>query len=295
MVRVSTVLCTAALGVAPAAWAQAPSPALPAALQSPPPLASARPPPSACAIPDAGSRFPFPAGESLTYKLDVFGADVGTLDLWLERPAGDDKLHAVLVAKARTKTSAFLASAGAIYQAYATALLGKNLRPVRYREETDDASTHRSHELDFPAAGPMTQVLATKDGAPDPLGLPMSAEARDMLSAFLLIRAIALEPATQDTFCAELYAGRRLWKLTGGPRLRETIDTPLGKLATVRIDAVSTRLDDSKIVRKAQFWVTDDARRLPVVALGEFRGKFIRAQLVTVKGANRKPPPAPGP
>jgi len=65
--------------------------------------------------------------------------------------------------------------------------------------------------------------------------------------------------------CVEVYAGRKIWKLSGQVAARETIETPLGRFATVRVDADSVRVDDAKVTRAAHVWLTDDSRRLPLV------------------------------
>jgi hypothetical protein len=56
----------------------------------------------------------------------------------------------------------------------------------------------------------------------------------------------------------------------------------------VRIDSTATRQDDPSVKRAAHVWVTDDNRRLPLVAIGDVRGKTIRAQLVEAPAARLK-------
>jgi hypothetical protein len=58
----------------------------------------------------------------------------------------------------------------------------------------------------------------------------------------------------------------------------------MGRFPTMRIDAEAIRIDDVKVKRAAHVWVSDDARRLPLVALGDVRGKVIRATLVNASG-----------
>jgi len=49
------------------------------------------------------------------------------------------------------------------------------------------------------------------------------------------------------------------------------IDTPLGRFMTIRFDGDAVRTDDPKIRRTAHVWMTDDERRLPLVADGQLR------------------------
>ena len=79
-----------------------------------------------------------------------------------------------------------------------------------------------------------------------------------------------------------------MWTLAGAIGPREQIETPVGKFTAVRIDTVATRQDDPNVKRASHVWVTDDDRRLPLVALGDVRGKTIRAQLVEAPASRLK-------
>ena len=226
----------------------------------------------------------FSPGESLGFKLDLLGADVGTFEISLESPAPADRPRVALVAKSRAHTNAFVSTNVGMYQAFATSLLGPDLAPLKYREEVDEGPTHKSQDVDFPplANGKLT-VHATKNGEADPFDLLAGPSARDILSTLYLIRAQPLSPGQQ--VCVEVFAGRKLWRVSGQVSAREVIDTPLGKFATLRVDATAVRTDDPNVKRGAHVWVTDDARRLPLVAIGDVKGKTIRAQLYSFNGA----------
>jgi hypothetical protein len=70
-------------------------------------------------------------------------------------------------------------------------------------------------------------------------------------------------------------------------RAKETIDTPVGRFPSLRFEGEAVRLDDPKVKRTALVWVSDDERRLPLAAIGEVRGKTVRAQLVSMSGMRR--------
>lgn len=223
----------------------------------------------------------FRAGERLSLKLDVYGADVGTFDIWLEPAPQAERGRAILLGRARARTSAFVSTNVATYEARVTALIGKGLLPLLWHEETEDGPVHWDHEATFPARAGKLPVKATRDGDPAPLELAAGPAARDMMSAFLVLRASRLVAGTP--LCVDVFAGRRIWRMAGAVGPREIVDGPLGKREAVRLDLTSTRVDDPRQARSAKFWITDDARRLPLAAIAELRGKVIRAQLVEVK------------
>jgi hypothetical protein len=241
-------------------------------------LAAVPPPPCAPVPPPAVL---FAPGEQLKFRLDLLGADVGTFDVSLEHPPASEKGGAALAVRSRARTSAFVATNMGRYEVFATSLLGKDLRPVSYREEVDEGPTHKTIEVRFPPVGGKLPISATKDGNPDPVELEAGPTARDMLSTLYLLRG----QVPGRSVCVDVYAGRKVWRLQGSMTAGEDIETPLGNFKTLRFDGTATRLDDANVTRSAHVWVSDDARRLPLVAIGEVKGKTIRAQLVEATGA----------
>jgi hypothetical protein len=87
--------------------------------------------------------------------------------------------------------------------------------------------------------------------------------------------------------CLEIFATRRIWKLTGKMAGKETIETPLGRFSSLRFEGEAVRVDDPTVKRAALLWVSDDERRLPLAGIAEVRGKTIRIQLVSASGMRR--------
>lgn len=227
----------------------------------------------------------FKVGEVLSFKLDVLGADVGTFEVRTAAPPAADR-RSSLELSSRARTSAFISTNLGQYQAFATAQIGRDLMPLQYREDVDEGETHRGTEVAFPpAAGGALAVKATKNGEPEKVELTANPDVRDILSALFVFRAQPMRAGS--LVCMEVFAGRRIWKVTGSAAAFETIDTPLGRLRTLRIDAESVRTDDARVKRSAHVWVSDDERRLPLVAIGEMRGKVIRATLTAASGTRR--------
>jgi hypothetical protein len=226
----------------------------------------------------------FAPGEKLKFRLDVFGADMGTLEVWLDAPNHDERSRGTaLVAHGRAKTSAFVATNVGPYLAHATTRIGPapKLLPLWNREEVDDSGTHWLHEFSLPPAQGQIKITSSKNGEPLPLSLAAGPNARDLLSELYALRASPL--ATGTPLCFEVYAGRKMWRMTGAVGPRETVETPMGKIKAMRIDLTSTLVENPKFSRMVKFWISDDERRLPLAAIAEIRGKVVRAQLVSTK------------
>jgi len=228
----------------------------------------------------------FTPGEQLRYRLDVLGADVGTFEVSLDKPEVADRSRAALVARSRAKTNAFVSTNMGRYEGFISTLIGPDLMPIRFREELDEADRHRAVEVEFPPKGGKLAATASLDGKPEALDLDASPKARELVSSFLYLRGIPFKAGTP--VCLEVYAARKMWSMTGAVGPKEAVEVPVGKFNAVRIDLVAVRLDDQSVKRTAHAWITDDDRRLPVVAIGEVRGKTFRAQLVEAPAARLK-------
>ena len=225
----------------------------------------------------------FTPGEILAYRLDALGVDVGTFEVRVHPPPASDK-RAAIVLSSRAKTTAFVSTNVGRYDAFATAVLAADFSPLHYHEDLDEGETHKAVDLDFPPApNGSLPVVGSTNGNAEPFGLEAGPGVRDVISTLYLLRSQQMKPGTP--VCVEVFAGRKIWKVSGQMAGRESIDTPLGRFATLRIDAEAVRTDDPRVRRAAHVWVTEDDRRLPLVAVGEVRGKVIRAQLTAVSGS----------
>lgn len=229
----------------------------------------------------------FTAGETLTFNIDALGADVGTADLTLEPAPPEARPRAAWAIRAHARTSAFVSTNVKRYDAFVTSLLTRDFAPLRYKEELDEGETHKAQDIEFPPHDGQLSVHYTKNGEPDPVQLAATAAARDLVSTFYLLREQPLTPGAP--FCLDVYAGKKMWRVSGQAAAREEIDTPLGHLPSVRIDISASRIDDPKVVRTAHVWVSDDARKLPLVAIAEIHGRVLRAQLTKVTGGRTAP------
>jgi hypothetical protein len=222
-------------------------------------------------------------GEALQFKLDVVGADFGTFELRTEPPAPAERQRAALQLSWRAKTSAFISTNVGRLDAYGAVLMARDSMPLRYREDIDEGAVHRGLELTFPPENGKLVAKATKNGEPEPFTVPASEAVRDVLSTIYLLRLLPMN----HPVCLEIFATRKVWKLTGKMAAKETIETPLGRFSSMRFEGEAVRVDDPTVKRAALLWVSDDERRLPLAGIAEVRGKTIRVQLVSAPGMRR--------
>jgi Protein of unknown function (DUF3108) len=235
----------------------------------------------------SGSHLPFQAGEHLDYEVDLLGGlKAGTVQMEVSAPErGDQTL--LLPVKATAHANGLLASIGKIDSSATTWLKIHDLHPARYREDytladgkywTDvtfsDTVPHRVRFTFGQPKGSGARLLAFGNDALDPVGV------------FFVLRS--LEPKLGDRLCFDAYGSRRVWRIWGEVSTRETITTPAGTFATIKLSGHAVPLGTKDAARELDLWLTDDSRHLPVEAMGKFDLGPIRALLTGVGGTVRR-------
>ena len=250
-------------------------------------LAVAAGPP--CGLPPrASGPLPWSTGETLTYDLDLLGmVQAGTLELSVEPPMSGGR---VVPLRARARTDASVAALRNVRAVGLSWIDARSLLPERYRDEAVEDGVRKTSDTRLAPAAPEVTIsyrLGTRDGKATH---PRRGEVLDPLSGLFLLRAARLSPG--DAFCFDLVGNRRLWRLEGSvaPRV-EVVETPAGRLETIRIDALARRADAATgRPRPLHLWISTDPRRLLVAAVSELDVGPVRATLTAARGTRRADP-----
>ena len=234
-----------------------------------------------------GRRLPLRTGERLDYTVDFLGGiEAGTVTLTTLAPRrhGDDM---ILPVSAHAVSSKLFSRFGRFDSRAVSWLRPRDLHPSRYREDfvADDGKYWT--ELVFPARGP--HVVRARWGNPKTGGqkaFPYASDALDVVGAFYLLRSLDLR--TGQRLCFDAYGGRTFWRVWGQVDGRETVVTPAGRFATLRLSGTAARLNAPSVRRAVHFWISDDPRRLPVAAMGELDFGPMRAVLSGIGEAPRE-------
>jgi hypothetical protein len=229
-------------------------------------LAVALAAPPACTLPPLheGPR-PFVTGEVLSFDFDVMGiVKAGTLSSTVEPPISRG---ALVPLRARIRNSSVFAKVRRVKGFALSWVKADDLRPQRYRDETDEDGVRKTSDTRLDVAGPITMSYAFGDRK-GTATLERQGEVMDLLSLVYFLRVAALAPGQE--ICADLVANRRFWRFRGTvvPGT-EKVHTAAGTFDAVRIDAVLTRADGAGGKRPVHLWYAKDARRLPLAAVSE--------------------------
>ncbi len=239
-----------------------------------------------CGVPaPASGPLPWPTGEVASYDLALFGlVKSGSLELSVERPMPGGK---VVPLRARARTDASVERLLRLTAVAFSWVDARSILPERYREEADEDGVHKVSDTRLSPARPTIDLAFDIGGKRSTAQLPREGTVLDAVSAVYALRAARLAPG--DRICFDLVGRGRVWRVSGTVAAKvERLDTVVGKLETVRVDARASIADRPQDpVREMHVWFSTDARRLFVAAVGEIDLGPVRVTLTELRGARK--------
>jgi hypothetical protein len=153
--------------------------------------------------------------------------------------------------------------------------------------ESEEDAVRRSSDVRLDPRAPEIVIESRTGEKQTRAVVPRQGTPMDAVSVLYYLRAARLAPG--DRFCADVVALGRVWRVEGTVAAgTERVETPAGTFRAVRLDLSGRRADKPEVHREVHLWLSDDARRLPVGAVGEVDLGPVRALLQEQRGV-RKP------
>lgn len=255
----------------------------------PPPVAPKRvPPDDQCPkLPAINPQLTFAGGESLEFELDAVGARAGKMTMKALPPSNGQ-----LTVKVGATTNTFFSKMRRVKGEAVSYMDAKTLRPRRYTEDAVENEVPKTQDVRFdPKAGHLAvNYRIGNRGASRKL--PHTRDVLDTAGAIYLMRQLPMKE--EQPLCFDVYALRTLWRLSGKVIGKEKVTTPLGEFEAWHLTGVATRHDKPTQQREVHVWLTDDARRLPLAAVGVIDLGTIRATLTAYARPGDKRDKLPG-
>jgi hypothetical protein len=223
---------------------------------------------------------PFGPGETLDFDVDALGARAATMTMQT-LPIRDG----VMPLEVSVETNTFFSKVRRVKGVGKSYLNPRTLRPVRYFEEAQENEVHRIADVSFARKNAARLVSDITWPAPD--GKPQTQhwegdlrfgnDIGDVAGIVHLLRSVPMKEGTK--LCVDVYGIRAIWRVWGTVKPREHVSIPLGEFETWHLAGEAARLDIPNARREVHVWVTDDARRLPLAALGMIDLGAVRATL----------------
>jgi hypothetical protein len=266
---------------------------LPAAAQAPAAAAAAKPPPTVpgpeqCQpLPALRPQLAFAPGEQLEFSLDALGAEAGKMTMRVL-----PKKDGTLPVEARVQTNTFFSKVRRVNGVATSYLNPRTLRPVRHTEETVENEVQRSVTALFGAKERSVTVDYRYGRTKGHHDYRYLHDGLDVAGALYVLRQLPLKQGM--SVCFDVYGVRRMWRMTGTVLKREHVSLPLGEFDAWHLSGTAVRVDNPAMRRDVHVWVTDDARRLPLAAVGAVDLGAVRATLTAYTRPGEAPKRAQG-
>lgn len=221
-----------------------------------------------------GLRLPmsFGSGETLDYDLDALGMNAGTMTM---KVLG--LRDGVVPVEIRAQSNTFFSKVRRVSGTATSYLDPRNLHPRRYLEDASENEVHRVADVRFTPANKVAHLVSTIDGVRAEADLPYASEGLDVAGTIYLMRQLPFKEGMP--LCFDAYGIRRIWRVWGKVVGREHASLPVGEFEAWHLQAEAARLDWPEQRREIHVWITDDSRRLPLVAMGAIDLGTVRATL----------------
>ena len=246
--------------------------------QTPLPLAAAPAEPTiptdaeCLALPALRTPLAFSPGETLDYDLDALGAKAGRMTMRV-LPIKDGSLPVEI----RAETNTFFSKVRKVNGSGTSYLNPRTLHPNRYFEDATENEFHRIADVAFRAGQKQVHLKSTINGELAEWDMGWATEGLDVAGTIYMLRQLPLKEGLP--ICFDAYGIRRMWRTWGKVVGREHISMPVGEFDAWHIEGIAARLDQPSMRREIHVWITDDARRLPLAALGAIDIGTVRATL----------------
>lgn len=222
------------------------------------------------------SPIPFGPGETLEFDIDALGARAGVMTMQT-LPLREG----VMPLEVSVETNTFFSKVRRVKGVAKSELSPRTLRPVRYFEDAVENEVHRVADVTF-KKNKTARLISTINGQTWTEDMYWGNDVSDVAGAVHLLRAIPMKEGQR--LCFDVYGIRRIWRVWGTVMPREHVSMPLGEFDTWHLagEAAPINLPDAR--REMHVWISDDARRLPLAAMGVMDFGAVRA---TMKGFTR--------
>lgn len=217
------------------------------------------------------SPIPFGPGELLEFDIDALGARAGTMSMQTFPVQ-----NGVLPLEVAVETNTFFSKVRRVKGVAKTSLSPRTLRPSRYFEDATENDIRRLVEVTF-QKDKTAKVVNTASGQTWAEELRWGNDVSDVAGAVHLLRALPLKEG--KSLCFDVYGIRRIWRVWGKVQPREHVSLPVGEFEAWHLAGEAARLDMPQARREVHIWVSDDARRLPLAALGMIDLGAVRATM----------------
>jgi hypothetical protein len=227
---------------------------------------------------------PFRPGEQLTYNIswsNVISAGTATLEVQRDRsPEGRDELRFISTAHSIGIVDSFYR----VNDRIESVVDARTLRPLLYTMKQHHGKRKKERELVFDQS--RLQVTYHKDGLEEVVPVPEGVQ--DALSSMYFLRSQQTF-TTADPIVIKVIDSGKTWSVEVHVLGREHITVPAGEFDTIKVRTYPKY--EGVFMHKGEIfiWLTDDARKIPVLMKSTITIGSIMASLTVMKLGDKEP------
>jgi hypothetical protein len=231
---------------------------------------------------------PWAKGEKLSYRLSWGFITAGSADM-LTLPLGDGKIEFVSVARNNGAFNSIYPVADTIR----TISVGERFLPESFKKILNEGSYHSTSKIFFDRGGKKAVLSDTvfenskRKEIKRRVDTTVTIQGYEhcIISAFYRVRSMDLT-GKKDTYFSAV-SGKKRYSLQVVIHGKETVETDLGKFDCIKVEPMLGDDGAFKASGRLFIWLTDDARRLPVlmtvkIPIGSIRGELVQFRQGTV-------------
>jgi hypothetical protein len=215
----------------------------------------------AAAIPQLDDRLPFGPGEELGYVISLSGVYVGRASLTVGERSSHGR-HVVYPVYGQATTNTFFNKMSRMDSLQTSLVTPDGVFPLLMQSQARTDSATRDEEVQFDPEQRLARGwLRLRDH--EWKGQAQGGQiVQDAVSIVYFARSRQVQPG--QSYCTEIYYGKRLWVVRGQVGEVESVSTPAGPYRALRVLGEAVRDGEPRYSRSFTVWLTDDEDRLPV-------------------------------
>jgi Protein of unknown function (DUF3108) len=230
------------------------------------------------------ANLPFQPGEKLTYAIswsNLIQAGTAVMEVSEEKKADGEILYRLIsTAHSSRLLSKFYTVSDTIESVFDT----KNLRPVSFRLDQSHGKRKKKREMTFNYKEDMVTVFS--DGQQS--AYPVPADIQDPLSSLYYVRT-KQDFIIGKPIIVNVHEDDRNWAVEVYVLGKEKLKTPFGEINTIKVKTYPKYEGVFQNKGEIYIWLTDDARKIPVLMKSTISIGSIVSTLVEARtGENKK-------
>lgn len=222
-------------------------------------------------------------GERFSYRISMLGFDAGAIDIAAGQP-GDVDGRKVIFLRSRAQSRGVVAFLKTVTDDVTTWVDVDTGHPLYHHTVSKVGDSEEEVEIRYaPGQFDVAETIEGKQVVETQV-IPDGGSAYDLMTSLMAIRGWRAEPGDRATM--HVLRSTLFWRTYAQYHGPDSLKIAIGRFPAVRVDGMSRRIrrsgefEDGKEARHFSVWMSDDARRVPLLIAAKTDFGDVRMELV---------------